>query len=57
MIRVLHQDMKGREHIGRKLSESFAVENEVKQGDAPTLFPIYFVVLLSHAFQNTEENI
>ena len=38
------------------LSEPIPLENGVKQGDipAPTLFSIYFAVMLSYAFQDCD---
>ena len=56
MIKELHRDMKARVICNGQLSDDLAVENGVKQGDicAPTLFSIYFAVLLSHAFKDCD---
>ena len=54
LVRELHRDMKARFTFNGVLSEEIAIDNGVKQGDilAPTLFSIYFSVLLSHAFKD-----
>ena len=41
------------------MSDEIPIENGVKQGDilAPTLFSIYFSVLLSYAFKNCEAGV
>ena len=56
MIKELHRNMKGRVAFNGKLSNEISIENGVKQGDipAPTLFSIYFAVLLMHAFKDCE---
>ena len=47
-FRELHRDMKPRVAFNGRLSDEISVDNGVKQGDipAPTLFSIYFAVLL-----------
>ena len=59
MIAELHRDMKGQVTINGILSDEIPIENGVKQGDilAPTLFSIYFSVLLSYAFKNCEAGV
>ena len=56
MFRQLHRDMKARVAFNGKLSDEISVENGVKQGDipAPTLFSIYFTVLLMNAFSDCD---
>ena len=51
--------MKARFIFNGTLAEEIAVDNGVKQGDIlePTLFSIYFSVLLSHAFQDLEAGV
>ena len=46
--------MKARLAFNGTLSQGIAVDNGVKQGDilAPTLFSIYFAILLSNAFKD-----
>ena len=48
--------MKVRENVNGSLSEPIPVDNDVKQGDipAPTLFSIYFAVMISYAFQDCD---
>lgn len=48
MIRYLHKDIKDIRKFRDKLSEAFAVKQEVL--NAHTIFEIYFTVVLSHAF-------
>ena len=52
IFRELHGDMKARVAFSGRLSDEISVDNGVKQGDipAPTLFSIYFAVLLGSAF-------
>ena len=59
MFEELHRDMKARFTFNGKLSEEFAVDNGVKQGDipAPTLFSIYFAMLLSYAFKDFDKGV
>ena len=56
MLKQLHHDMKARVNVNGSLSESIPVDNSVKQGDipAPTLFSIYFAVILSYAFHDCD---
>ena len=51
MLEQLHRNMKARVNVNGSLSEPIPVDNGVKQGDipAPTLFSIYFAVMLSYA--------
>ena len=51
-------DMKARVTFNGKLSE-FAVDNGVKPRDipAPTLFSIYFAMLLTYAFQDCDKGV
>ena len=59
MIRSFHEDMKGTVQYDGNLSESFSVRSGVKQGCvlAPTLFGIFFSVLLKNAFGTSTEGI
>ena len=56
MFKELHRNMKARVAFNGHLSDEISIDNGVKQGDipAPTLFSIYFAVLLMHAFKNCE---
>lgn len=47
--------MKAKVNFVGRLSESFTVENGVRQGefDAPLLFAIYYTVVSSHSFPNS----
>ena len=56
MLKQLHRNMKARVNLNGSLSEPIPVDNGVKQGDipAPTLFSIYFAVMLSYAFQDCD---
>ena len=57
MFRELHKDMKAWVTFNGQLSEE--ISNGVKQGDipAPTLFSIFFAVLLTHAFEDVDVGI
>ena len=59
MVKELHRNMKARVNFNGQLSDELAVENGVKQGDilAPTLFSIFFAVLLSYAFQHCDKGV
>ena len=59
MSKQLHGDMKDRVTFNGQLTEEIPIGNGVKQGDipAPTLFSIFFAVLLTHAFQDCEKGI
>jgi hypothetical protein len=56
MLKQLHRNMKARVNFNGSLSEPVPVDNGVKQGDipAPTLFSIYFAVMLEFAFKNCD---
>ena len=58
-IRAFHDGMQGTVQFHGSLSESFPIQNGVKQGCvlAPTLFGIYFSVMLSHAFGASSEGV
>ena len=57
LIRSLHDDMTAAVHYEGSTSECFNVRSGVKQGCvlAPTLFGIFFSLLLHHAFGNHED--
>ena len=59
LIISFHQDMKATVKFDGSTSESFGIKNGVKQGCvlAPTLFGIFFAVLLKHAFNETAGDI
>ena len=59
LIRSFHQNMKGTVQFDGNLSEPFVICNGVKQGCvlAPTLFGIFFSMLLKHAFGDVKEGI
>ena len=59
MFKELHRNMKACVTFNGQVSEEFFIDNGVKQGDilAPTLFSIFFAVMLSHAFQECESGI
>ena len=59
MFKQLHRNMKARVTFNGQLSDEIPIENGVKQGDipAPTLFSIFFAVLLTHAFKDCEKGI
>ena len=59
MFQELHRDMKARVTFNGKLSEEFAVDNGVKQGGipAPTLFSIYFAMLLTYTFKDCDKGV
>ena len=59
MLKQLHRNMKAYVTVNGSLSDEIAVDTGVKQGDipAPTLFSIYFAVLLTYAFQGCEVGI
>ena len=56
MFRELHRDMKAQVAFNGRLSDEISIDNDVKQGDipAPTLFSIYFAVLLGYAFSGCD---
>ena len=59
IIVSFHEDMKGMVNYDGENSEPFTVKSGVKQGCvlAPTLFDIFFSMLLSYAFKNSVEGI
>ena len=59
VIRSFHDDMKGTVVYEGSNSEEFTISSGVKQGCvlAPTLFGIFFSVLLKHAFGSSSEGI
>ena len=59
VIQAFHDGMRGTVQFNGTMSESFPIQNGVKQGCvlAPTLFGIYFAVMLSQAFDNSNEGV
>ena len=59
LIKSFHTDMTGTVQFNGNLSEPFKVCNGVKQGCvlAPTLFDIFFSILLKHAFGTADEGV
>ena len=59
IIRSFHEDMKGTVVFDGSTSAAFNIRNGVKQGCvlAPTLFGIFFAVMLKHAFGPAAEGI
>ena len=59
LIQSFHTDMKGRVQYDGNISEPFDIQSGVKQGCvlAPTLFGIFFAVLLKHAFGTAKKGI
>ena len=59
IIKSFHQDMRGTVIYEGSTSDAFKIRSGVKQGCvlAPTLFGIFFAVLLRHAFGSTTEGI
>ena len=59
MIEAFHTDMKGTVQFNGSTSEPLSILSGVKQGCvlAPTLFGIFFALLLKHAFGSTTEGI
>ena len=59
MIRSFYDDMKATIQYEGSMCEPFNVKNGVKQGCvlAPTLFGIYFSLLLKHAFGTSTEGV
>ena len=51
MIMELHEGQMGQVRLGNDLSQPFSICNGVKQGCvlAPTLFSVFFSMMLSHA--------
>ena len=59
LIESFHSDMKGTVQFNGNLSEPFDIRSGVKQGCvlAPTLFGIFFALVLKHAFGTSQEGI
>ena len=59
MIRSFHDDMKATIQYEGSMSEPFNIKSGVKQGCvlAPTLFGIFFSLLLKHAFGTSTEGV
>ena len=59
LIKSFHSNMKGTVQFNGKLSEPFDIRSGVKQGCvlAPTLFGIFFALVLRHAFGTSQEGI
>lgn len=59
LLLSFHADMKGTVEFDGQSSEAFAITSGVKQGCvlAPTLFGIFFALLLRHAFKNSTEGV
>ena len=59
IIRSFHDDMKGTVVFDGSTSDTFDIKSGVKQGCvlAPTLFGIFFAVMLKHAFGSATEGI
>lgn len=59
MIKSFHTDMQGTVQFNGNTSEPFNIRSGVKQGCvlAPTLFVIFFTLLLKHAFGTSTEAI
>jgi hypothetical protein len=48
-------EMHSEVHIGKHLSDSFLIQNGLKQGDA--LSPLFFILALEHAIRKVQENL
>ncbi|XP_033121981.1 uncharacterized protein LOC117120995 [Anneissia japonica] len=59
MVHAFHDGMEGRVNFDGTSSRSFDIKNGVKQGCvlAPTLFGIFFAMMLRHAFDSCDEGI
>ena len=59
LVKSFHDGMRGSVQFDGSLSDSFPVNSGVKQGCvlAPTLFGIYFSVVLNHAFRNSTDGV
>ncbi len=59
MVTSFHDKMKGTVQYGGLYSEAFPIRSGVKQGCvlAPTLFGIFFSLLLRHAFSQSEDGV
>ena len=58
-LESFHNNMHGTVRFDGNMSEAFNIRSEVKQGCvlAPTLFGVFFSVLLKHAFRTTNAGI
>ena len=56
MLKQLHHNMMARVNVNGSLSEPISFDNGEKKGDipTPTLFSMYFAVMLSHAFHDCD---
>ena len=59
MITSFHEDMQGTVQYDGSSSDPFPISSGVKQGCvlAPTLFGIFFSLLLSYAFNQSEDGV
>ena len=59
MFKKIHRNVKAHVTFSGHLSGEIAIANGVKQGDIPasTLLPIFFFVLLTHAFKDCDQGI
>ena len=59
LFRLFYDGMKAYVYVGGNISEAIPVENGVKQGDipAPTLFALYFTMVLVMAFKECSTGI
>ncbi len=59
MVTSFHDEMKGTVQYDGLYSEAFLIQSGVKQGCvlAPTLFSIFFSLLLRHAFSQSEDGV
>jgi hypothetical protein len=54
LIKMCLNEMYSKVHIGEHLSDSFPIQNGLKQGDA--LSPLLFSFTLEHAIRKVQEN-
>ena len=59
LIRSFHDEMEVSVNVGGTLTDPFKVETGVKQGDliAPTLFSVFFSIVLNDAFRDCNQGI
>ena len=59
LIRSFHDEMEVSVNVGGTLTDPFKVETSVKQGDllAPTLFSVFFSIVLNDAFRDCNQGI